>query len=37
MYFIVGKPDTPAESGVASASISAIVAPPLIFFILFFA
>jgi hypothetical protein len=36
MYFIVGNPETPAESGVASASISATVAPPLIF-IFFFA
>jgi hypothetical protein len=32
MYFIVGNPETPAVSGVASASISATVAPPFIFF-----
>jgi hypothetical protein len=37
MYFIVGNPETPAESGVASASISATVAPPFIIFIFFFA
>jgi hypothetical protein len=30
MYFIVGNPETPAESGVSSASISAVF-PPIFF------